>query len=161
MILGSKIHTHCPMLNWFRIGFIILSIPSHSLLLSLSHPTISSLKPFLYSLCPGRYILLNIRPWYGVNPMDGNYSFSSKGCKERYLACTTMHLSVIGQTSRFNTSVPFILHLTALRIPTIVQCHLSTILDDGLYGGLLVCKIFNSLNNLVHNLFTNSAPLSE
>ena len=28
-------------------------------------------------------------------------------------------------------------------------------------GGVLVCKIFNSLNSSVHNLFTNSARLSE
>ena len=92
---------------------VALSITPHSLLLSLSRPSICSLKPFLYSLCPGRYILLHI--WFGnrVDPMNRNYSFSPKCCKVWCLAYTTMHRSVIGQTSRLDTQVPFILHLTA------------------------------------------------
>ena len=142
---------------------VILSVSPHHLLLPLSHPGISSLKSFLYSFCPGRYILLSIRSWDGVNPLDGNYHLLSKGCKEQCLACTTMYHRIIGQTSRFHSQVPFILHFPAHSSQNTHFCSMPSFysIRGGVIRGVLVCKIFNSLNSFAHNLLTNSVPLSE
>ena len=142
---------------------VILSVSPHHLLLPLSHPCISSLKPFLYSFCPGRYILLSIWSWDGVNPVDENYRLPSKGCKERCLAFTTMYRRIIGQTCRFHSQVPFILHLPAQSPQNTHYCSMPSFYNirGGVIRGVLVCKIFNSLNSSAHNLLTNSVPLSE